>query len=404
MSLVNIDEFKDDLISIIVPVYQVVKYLPKCIDSILAQTYKKIEIILVDDGSTDGSAELCDDYAKKDFRVKVIHKTNGGLVSARKAAWKEVSGNLIAYVDSDDWIDDKMLEIMHDNMLETGADIVITGHTENFPDEIYEWKNEIPDGVYEGKALVENVFSKMLYNPDTYRWSLSPACWDKLIKRELVEKHQLNVNEMIWDGEDHAFTYPTILDAKCISIIGEMPYHHRIRSDSVSQAYDEYAFERIGYLQRVLRKAYMDSGYWELLEEQFGYQMRWFLLKHMKTELGCDIYQNGEAVLPYVFPFSLVDKGSKVVIYGAGRCGQLFYRQVKNIGYCNIVGWISKDWEKYKGLVSSPELLEGVKYEKIVIAVENKSVAEEIKSELILKNVPEKRIVWVNPRMERVDM
>ena len=93
------------LVSIIVPCYNVEAYLPKCVNSILEQTYKKIEIILVDDGSPDNCGKICDEYAKKDERIKVIHKENGGLVSARNAGYDVATGDWMMYVDGDDWLD-----------------------------------------------------------------------------------------------------------------------------------------------------------------------------------------------------------------------------------------------------------------------------------------------------------
>lgn len=107
---------KDDLISVIVPVYNVEKYLHKCINSILNQTYKNLEIILIDDGSTDNSGKICDEYALKDNRIKVIHKENGGLSSARNAGLDICSGDYIGFVDSDDYIAEDMYEYLYVNL------------------------------------------------------------------------------------------------------------------------------------------------------------------------------------------------------------------------------------------------------------------------------------------------
>ena len=114
-----------ELISIIVPVYNVEKYVTKCIDSILAQTYKNIEVILVDDGSTDKSGSICDEYANKDKRVKVIHKKNGGLSSARNAGIKKATGNYLIFVDGDDYINPIMTATLFEDLTEHKADISI---------------------------------------------------------------------------------------------------------------------------------------------------------------------------------------------------------------------------------------------------------------------------------------
>ncbi|WP_227166600.1 glycosyltransferase, partial [Enterococcus faecium] len=110
-------------ISIIVPVYKVEKYLRKCVDSILAQTFTDFEVILVDDGSPDNSGKICDEYAEKDNRVRVIHKENGGLSSARNAGIDVARGKYLGFVDSDDYIDEDMYEILYENLKIHDADI-----------------------------------------------------------------------------------------------------------------------------------------------------------------------------------------------------------------------------------------------------------------------------------------
>ena len=110
-------------ISVIVPVYNVEKYLTKCVDSIMNQTYKDLEIILVDDGSTDNSGKICDEYVKKDKRFKVIHKKNGGLSDARNVGIKNSTGEYLSFIDSDDYIDNDMIECLYNACIKNNADI-----------------------------------------------------------------------------------------------------------------------------------------------------------------------------------------------------------------------------------------------------------------------------------------
>ena len=116
-------EKEEELISVIVPVYNVEKYLEKCIDSIINQTYQNLEIILVDDGSTDGSGKICDEYSRKDNRIKVIHKENGGLSDARNIGIKNANGGLIGFIDSDDYITENMFEVLQKDLRKYNADI-----------------------------------------------------------------------------------------------------------------------------------------------------------------------------------------------------------------------------------------------------------------------------------------
>lgn len=116
-------------ISVIIPVYKVEKYLAKCLDSVISQTYRELEIILVDDGSPDGCGEICDEYASKDERIKVIHKENGGVARARNAGLDIASGDYIGFVDSDDWIEPDMYELLIKNAVKYGADMSMCGET-----------------------------------------------------------------------------------------------------------------------------------------------------------------------------------------------------------------------------------------------------------------------------------
>lgn len=121
------------LISVIVPVYNVEEYLTKCIDSIINQTYTNLEIILVDDGSTDRSLKICNEYLQKDARVKVIHKENGGVTSARKAGLLQAAGEYVTYVDGDDWLERDAYSVIYERGIKFGVDMVQTGVIAEFP-------------------------------------------------------------------------------------------------------------------------------------------------------------------------------------------------------------------------------------------------------------------------------
>ena len=129
----------DEKISVIVPVYNVEQYLERCVDSIINQTYKNLEIILVNDGSTDNSGKLCDELAKRDDRIRVIHKGNGGLSDARNAGIEEAESDLIGFIDSDDYIDEDMYELLIDNLRETNADLSMCGHGRLVPKKLLRW-------------------------------------------------------------------------------------------------------------------------------------------------------------------------------------------------------------------------------------------------------------------------
>lgn len=167
-------------ISVIIPVYNAEKYLRCCLDSVTGQTLRDIEIICVDDGSTDQSSQIIETYAKKDDRIKVIHKENGGLVLARKAGVTEASGAYVGYVDSDDWIEPDMYENLYEKVCEHGCDIVASGLFRQFSDSIVKVTNTIAAGVYDSDAIKKHILPSMLYNGIYYQMGVRPNLVNKL--------------------------------------------------------------------------------------------------------------------------------------------------------------------------------------------------------------------------------
>ena len=149
-------------ISIIIPVYNVEPYIEKCLESVLDQTYKEFECILVNDGSTDKSGQICDRFAAIDSRIRIIHKKNGGLVSARKTGLKEASGQFIGCVDPDDWIEKDYFENLIKAQQETGADIVAGNHCRDVGSSSYTVYNKLPAGIYDR----EKILPQLIYSGD----------------------------------------------------------------------------------------------------------------------------------------------------------------------------------------------------------------------------------------------
>lgn len=207
-------------ISIIVPVYNVEKYLHKCLDSILAQTFKEFEVILVDDGSSDNSGKICDEYAKKDSRVKVFHKENAGVSSARNLGLKEASGEWIVFIDSDDYISKDFLECDYS----TTADVI---------QKSYDIINEDS-----GLSTLHKVTNKIIEDKEEfYRFYVrkrTNALWDKIIRRELIKNITFNENVKI--GEDFLFFLEIIKNIKQYLFDDKGIYHYIIHSNSAMQS------------------------------------------------------------------------------------------------------------------------------------------------------------------------
>ena len=232
------------MISIIVPIFNTAKYLSKCIESICVQIYSELEIILVDDGSTDGCYEICENYKKKDSRIVVIHKENGGLVNARKTGIDHAHGDYIAYVDGDDWIEPDMYERMYKKITEQVVDVVMCGRYEDTGETTKAVFHGLPEGRYDKQALLEKVYPRLIVNDSFFEWGVFPGVWDKLFKRELVERFQMSVDDRIAMGEDAACVYPCLLNAGSIYIMNECFYHYRQTTSSMVKQIKSYAVER----------------------------------------------------------------------------------------------------------------------------------------------------------------
>lgn len=211
------------LISVVVPIFNVENYLPRCVDSIMAQTYSNLEILLVDDGATDSCPKICDEYAKKDFRIKVIHKVNGGLSSARNAGIERMTGQFCLFIDSDDFIDSEMVSKLYNVAKEKDADIVTCQFVKYYDDKSVEYYSNKSDiSIWTGKQALAQMFY-----PGGIGWS---AC-NKLYRSRLFEKVRY-VEGVYW--EDMATTY--LLFEQCRLVV-ETPYrlyYYYIRNTSIT--------------------------------------------------------------------------------------------------------------------------------------------------------------------------
>ena len=206
------------LISIIVPVYNVEPYIERCIESIIKQSYKNIEIVVVDDGSTDNSGRICDEYAQKDRRIKVIHKRNGGLVSARKVGVINSAGDYVAYVDGDDWIEQHMYKILIRDAVQYNADIVTSGLYRDYENSVISEFDNISEGIYDTENIKKKIFPVMIYTGRFFESGINIHLYNKIYRRKLVETNQLNIDDCVRIGEDAALVYPCIIDSKKIVV------------------------------------------------------------------------------------------------------------------------------------------------------------------------------------------
>lgn len=206
-------------ISIIVPVYNMEKYLRQCVDSILAQTFKDFELLLVNDGSKDSSPQICDEYAAADARVRVIHKENSGQADSRNIAIKEAKAPLIGFVDSDDWIDPDMYETLYNTLVSTGADISICGYYMSYVNK------EVTYCSGEGVTIFDRDQAMLLLLRDK---KLKSFLWDKLFRREVITADM----PKSYRYEDYSTLIKWFASADKVSMCFRPEYHYRQRQGS----------------------------------------------------------------------------------------------------------------------------------------------------------------------------
>lgn len=257
-------------LSIIVPVYNAESYLAHCLESILAQTFASFEVILVDDGSTDGSAALCDSYTEKDGRFHCFHKENGGHTSARQAGLRHAAGAYIAFVDSDDWIDPAMYQRMCGVAEETGADMVCCNYTAVTPKGNLECRSSFQSGLYDKTRLEKEIYPRMLYSGSYFTYGAAPNLWNKLFRRELLERHLYRVPLSIKLGEDALVSYICLLESSSVFFCDEYFYYYRSSSSSLTHNMDENRLSENRMLFDTFLNA-IDLSLYPCMEQQLDY-------------------------------------------------------------------------------------------------------------------------------------
>lgn len=226
--------------SVIVPIYNVEQFLCKCVDSVLNQTYSDFELILVDDGSTDKSAEICDSYIAKDHRIKVIHKANGGLVSARKAGVAVATCDYAICVDGDDWISEDYLQKFAEVIEKDSPDVICCGYYKAKNGDYTPVKYEI-NGLYKKEDIEKTIFPTLIQNSRAEYFA--PSVWAKAFSMSIYKNNQLAVDDGLSIGEDCAVTIPCIYHADSLYVLSDCLYYYRINDSSLTRKKKPFSWE-----------------------------------------------------------------------------------------------------------------------------------------------------------------
>lgn len=301
------------MLSIIIPIFNLEKYLNQCIDSVLSQTYTEYELILVDDGSIDRSSEICDEYAEKDNRIRVIHKKNGGASSARNLGIKEAKKEYIFFIDGDDFLDDnRALEIIINRLKESSADVLNFGFKKYYSDENKENKyfsieNSMPIDYCKEEKGFEFLAENSLY---------IASSWNKVIKRDLFEKYDLLFRESVYP-EDIDWCARLAIVAKKFDFINESFYCYRQRENSISK---NISTKNLNNLKNAIISCYdMSKDLKEPFKDYYlnyvAYQYATFLVCQSKVENNEENNQIIDSMFEYLFLLNYNNNSKVKILY-----------------------------------------------------------------------------------------
>lgn len=313
-------------VSIIVPVYNAEPYLHRCIDSIVVQTFSNFEVILVDDGSTDQSGAICDEYAAKDNRFKVIHQQNGGVSAARQTGLDFATGNYVIHADSDDWVESNWLQCLYEEAVHSGADIVVCDL-----DKIYKTKTVI---------MCENPFAEN--NKDLVLQLLSGkmwgGCYNKLVRREIFERYNIRFvpNMSMW--EDLYVSCQLFMNPVKVTYVPTVLYHYDFRTnmDSLSKKMDERRVDSAILFVNLLEPQLSSAKYSDLWYQRKAIVKRWALragyrgrrLKELFPEINERLINEAKDAHIWSDTFSV-----SLFLRGFPIKGTIFYQLTKVAGF-----------------------------------------------------------------------
>lgn len=385
------------MISIIVPVYNTELYLSQCVDSILGQTMKEIEILLVDDGSTDSSGVICDEYSKKDGRIKALHQCNQGRVCARKNGLKHAAGEYVLFIDSDDWIETDMCARMAHLAFRYDVDLVTSGFVYEGSEGAGKTTDAFPEGLYASDRLLKEVILNSMIYKETDQLGILFCMCTKLYRRAIALDVIDSIPETLRRGEDFVFNHLYLMKCKSLYISKDVHYHYRYYEGSTVTAPCPDFISQIGMTHMVLQKACT-----EIQEE-----IREELFRRMNTRILLNFIRlwNAEENQPLHIPCFCFDYGKlgngRIVLYGAGKVGIDYFMQLTKTAPGRLALWVDKNHKKYHSLeypVAPVENIRSVSFGQILIAVKSEKLALEIQNELSKKfQIQRDKILWQQP-------
>lgn len=378
-------------LSIVVPVYNGEKYVEKCLDSVLEQTYKDIEVIIVDDGSNDRTGKICDSYLMRDDRIRVIHQENKGVIQARYVGTKYSTGEYVTYLDGDDFVDELSYEIAAEDMNEHIDAIVfdIASYYEDRDKSVR--SNELREGLYKKNDIQDVIFPKLIWDFERYDNSIVPSLGVVILKRKFAIHQYVKIKDKkFWFGEDLAIALPVYKYFNTLRIYEKCYYNYRRRNERFpsyinNNDYIDGLYELYKYLLREFN--FEDDKY------KWRKQIEYFFI--YSVGLRKKIYNDYKSIRPNYFPFDKIPKGKKIALYGAGDIGHEYKKQITQLNYVQNLIWVDRNYKNIDNKeIISPDELDGKEIDFVVVAIEDKDVCEIVKKYLENKGIASEKIIY----------
>lgn len=276
-------------VSIVVPVYKVEPYLNQCVSSILAQTLNDIEVILVDDGSPDRCGQMCDEWAEKDSRIVVYHKSNGGLMSAWKYGVERAKGDYIGFVDSDDWVEPEMFGTLYAEASLHDADMVMSGFITQEGEHRENGGDSFVSGTFDRAEITNEIFPRLIVCDYVSHRGIFPNRWSKLFRKDILLRAMPYCDESVSLGEDLLTLLACFLYAQKVRIVnGVYLYHYRINDQSMIQSYSDAKYEKFKRMHERLLDVNAVSPF------DFSEQIHQDYISLLLVQIECEILFSGK--------------------------------------------------------------------------------------------------------------
>ena len=374
-------------LSVIVPLYNNEQYIRECVMSIQRQSYSDIRIIIVDDGSTDGGYELCQELARTDSRIEAIHQKNKGLIEARYTGLQHCKTEYATFVDADDFILYEAYSYAIDAM-QRKVDLILYDISRYYNENVVKReKSSLLPGYYNQERIKGEVFPHLFWGLDKQEGAVECSQCVRIVKTKLLLKeHERILNYKFYFGEDAAVTYPLFLHIEDMEVIDHCYYMHRQRKEKCPPyiADDNYFFkvlELYSYLKNVFSS--QDEKY------HFAQQLDYYYI-YMINNKKRKYNDFSKVKYDFLFPFRLLPQNKRILLYGAGSMGNDFYNQIMEYDFCKKVIWVDKNANNLEDNRINPiSYINQVEFDYVLIANSRMDVCQEIRAYLIEIGIPE---------------